>query len=51
MFSISPLTPKSFYIFEQFSAYTCPIGFRGYIFKVTMESAAVLEGSSESTFS
>ena len=40
---VNPLTHKDFYVFEWFSAYTCPIGFRDSIFKVTMESAAVLK--------
>ena len=32
----NPLTPKSFCVFERFSAYTRPMGFRDSIFKVTM---------------
>ena len=40
---INPLTPEDFYVFEWFSAYTRPIGFRDSIFTVTMESAAVLK--------
>ena len=40
--AFNPLNPKGFCIFEQFSAYTRPMGFRDSIFKVTMESAAVL---------
>ena len=39
----NPLTAKSFCVFERFSAYTRPMGFRDSIFKVTMESAAVLK--------
>ena len=39
----NPLTPEDFNIFEWFSAYTRPIGFRDSIFGVTMESAAVLK--------
>ena len=45
----NPLTPRSFCVFERFSAFTRPMEFRDSIFKVTMESAAVLkhtEGSS-----
>ena len=40
---INPLTPEDFYVFEWFSAFTRPIGFRDSIFKVTIESAAVLK--------
>ena len=40
---INPLNPKGFCVFERFSAYTRPMGFRDSIFKVTMESAAVLK--------
>ena len=39
---INPLNPKGFCVFERFSAYTRPMGFRDSIFKVTMESAAAL---------
>ena len=39
---VNPLNPKGFCVFERFSAYTRPMGFRDSIFKVTMESAAVL---------
>ena len=41
--SINPLNPKGFCIFERFSAFTRPIGLRDSIFKVTIESAAVLK--------
>ena len=41
--SLNPLNPKGFCVFERFSAYTRPMGFRDSIFKVTMESAAVLK--------
>ena len=40
---INPLTPEDFHVFEWFSAFTRPIGFRDSIFKVTIESAAVLK--------
>ena len=40
--ALNPLNPKGFCVFERFSAYTRPMGFRDSIFKVTMESAAVL---------
>ena len=40
---VNPLTPKSFCVFERFSAYTRPMGFLDSIFKVIMESAAVLK--------
>ena len=40
---INPLTPEDFHIFERFSAFTRPIGLRDSIFKVTIESAAVLK--------
>ena len=40
---LNPLTPKSFCVFERFSAYTRPMGFRDSILEVTMESAAVLK--------
>ena len=39
--ALNPLTPEDFHVFERFSAFTRPIGFRDSIFKVTMESAAV----------
>ena len=39
----NPLTPKGFCVFERFSAYTRPMGFHDCIFKVTIESAAVLK--------
>ena len=39
----NPLTPEDFHVFEWFSAFTRPIGFRDSIFKVTIESAAVLK--------
>ena len=41
--SLNPLKPDDFHVFEWFSAFTRPIGFRDSIFKVTMESAAVLK--------
>ena len=40
---INPLTPEDFHVFERFSAFTRPIGLRDPIFKVTIESAAVLK--------
>ena len=40
---INPLTPEDFHVFEWFSAFTRPIGPRDSIFKVTIESAAVLK--------
>ena len=40
---INPLTPDDFRIFEWFSAFTRPIGFHDSIFKVAIESAAVLK--------
>ena len=40
---INPLTPEDFRIFEWFSVFTRPIGFRDSIFKVAIESAAVLK--------
>ena len=40
---INPLTPENFRIFEWFSAFTRPIGFEDSIFKVAIESAAVLK--------
>ena len=40
---INPLTPENFRIFEWFSAFTRPIGFHDSIFKVAIESAAVLK--------
>ena len=39
----NPLTPEDFHVFEWFSAFTRPIGFRDSIFKVTIENAAVLK--------
>ena len=39
----NPLTPEDFHVFEWFSAFTHPIGFCDSIFKVTIESAAVLK--------
>ena len=42
-FHLNPLNPKGFCIFERFSAYTRAMGFHDSIFKVTMESAAVLK--------
>ena len=39
----NPLTPEDFHVFEWFFAFTRPIGFRDSIFKVTIESAAVLK--------
>ena len=39
----NPLTPEDFHVFERFSAFTRPIGLRDSIFKVTIESAAVLK--------
>ena len=41
--TLNPLTPEDFHVFEWFSAFTCPIGFRDSIFKVTIESTAVLK--------
>ena len=41
--TFNPLTPEDFYVFEWFSAFTRPIGFRDSIFKVTIESAAVIK--------
>ena len=40
---INLLTPEDFHVFEWLSPFTRPIGFRDSIFKVTMESAAVLK--------
>ena len=40
---LNPLNPKGFCVFERFSAFTRPIGLRDSIFKVTIESAAVLK--------
>ena len=37
----NPLAPEDFHVFEWFSAFTRPIGFRDSIFKVTIESTAV----------
>ena len=42
-FFFNPLTPEDFHVFERFSAFTRPIGLRDSIFKVTIESAAVLK--------
>ena len=39
----NPLNPKGFCVFERFSAFTRPMGLRDSIFKVTIESAAVLK--------
>ena len=40
---VNPLTPRDFHVFEWFSAFTRTIGFGDSIFKVTIESAAVLK--------
>ena len=40
---LNPLTPEDFHVFEWFTAFTRPIGFRDSIFKVTIKSAAVLK--------
>ena len=39
----NPMTPEDFHVFEWFSAFTHPIGFRDSIFKVTIKGAAVLK--------
>ena len=43
LWPLNPLNPKGFCVFERFSAFTRPIGLRDSIFKVTIESAAVLK--------
>ena len=40
---LNSLATDDFPVFEWFSSFTCLIGFRDSIFKVTMESAAVLK--------
>ena len=42
-FLINLLTPEDFHVFEWFFTFTRPIEFRDSIFKVTIESAAVLK--------